>query len=223
MSLVLVIDTSAMPFNIALGREGECIYDSLAAPGTSDKKDLSAIVSDAFRKTNCSLKDIRAIAVNIGPGALGSVRSGVSFANALAYSLGVPTYPVTSFELMGFVAAEKQSCPVLCTARASNGYGYVGLYGEGGLSVMGFGLLEELAPAAIAGIERVAVAGDHRSALYTLPSSSRVIDSGIERSVAATFLRLDSSSDREAKVFPDVATPVTEESELLMDLAEVRR
>lgn len=223
MSLVLVIDTSARPFNVVLGQHRECLFDSFTEPGMPDEQDLSVIVTEAFRKGSQSIKDIRAIAVNIGPGALGSVRSGVSFANALAYSLGVPVYPITSFELMGFVASKNHRCPVLCTARASNGYAYVGVYKEGRLSFMCFGFLAKLAPEAIDGIERVAVAGNHRPTLCNMLRSGQAIDSGLERSVAATFLHLDYSFDRNAKVFPAVANPITEESEELCEPATVCR
>ena len=35
------------------------------------------------------------------------MRAGVSFANALAYALARPVYPVTAFELIGFEAWRK--------------------------------------------------------------------------------------------------------------------
>ncbi len=221
MNLMLVIDTSQRPFNVVLGQGSACIFDSLAGSAIADKRDLSAMVEEALRQSGRAVEDIRAVAVNIGPGALGSVRSSVSFANALGYSLGVPVYPVTSFELMGYAAAEQHHCPVLCTARASNGYAYVGVYADGRLSLLRFGLLEKVVPAAIDGIERVAIAGDHRSRLCEILPSRGVIDSGIERSVAATFLKLATCPDRESRSFPEVAIPITEESALLMQPAEV--
>lgn len=223
MNLTLVIDTAAKPFNVALGRAGECLFDSLFEPEVQDSTDLSAIVSAALSKSSQSLKDVRTIAVNIGPGALGSVRSGVSFANALAYSLGVTLYTVTSFELMGFVASKKHRCPILCSARASSGFAYVGVYRAGETSLMGFGLLAKLAPAAINGIEQVAVAGDHKSLLCNILGSDRAIDSGIARSGAATFFELEHAFDGDAKVFPAVATPLTEDSESFVDLTMVCR
>jgi len=221
MNLMLVIDTSRRPFNIVLGQGRACLFDSLASSAMADRSDLSAMVEEALRQSGRTIDEIGAVAVNIGPGALGSVRSGVSFANALGYGLGVPVYPVTSFELMGYVAAEQHRCPVLCTARASNGYAYVGVYTQGHLSFLGFGLIEEVAAAAIDGIERAAIAGDHRSTLCEILASRDVMDSGIERSVAATFLELATCSDRASKSFPEVAIPITEESELLLEPPEI--
>lgn len=220
MKLVLVIDTSRRPFNVVLGRCQECMFDSLAVPDMPDTKDLSAIVAAAFHRSGRTPKEIQAIALSVGPGALGAVRTGASFANALAYSLGVPVHPVTSFELMGFAVAEQQRCPVLCSARAANGHAYVGVYRDGGLTSLRFGLLDELARAAIAGIGRVAVAGDHRSALCELLNSRRVIDSGVEKSAAATFLRLDDCARGEGKVFPDIVTPITEACEWPVEPAQ---
>jgi len=223
MNLVLVIDTSARPFNVVLGQDGECLFDSLAESNLPDKQDLSLIIGEALDKANRALGDIRAIAVNIGPGALGSVRSGVSFANALAYSLGVPVFPVSSFELMGLVASKKHGCAVLCTARASNDHAFVGVYREGNLPFIGFGPLTKLAFEAIDGIERIAVAGSHRSTLCTSLKNRQVIDSGLERSIAAAVLQLDCFFDRNARVFPEVASPITEESTVLCAPAAVRR
>lgn len=223
MSLLLVIDTSARPFEIALGRVGACLYSARAAAMSPNKQDLAALVTEALRASGQSLRDLTGIAVNIGPGALGSVRSGVSFANALAYSLGVPVHPVTSFELMGFAAAAAQECPVLCTARASAGQAYLGVFAAGRLSVMTFGALDALAPATVAGLDRVAIAGDQRAALCTLLRNREVIDSGVDRGTAATYLQWAAAGAGEAKAFPEVATPITEDSALLRDAAELLR
>jgi len=223
IDLALLIDTSARPFNVVLGQDKECLFDSLIASEISDHQDLSAAVSDALHKVNRPLKDIQAIAVNVGPGALGSVRSGVSFANALAYSLGIAVYPVTSFEIMGFQASKNHRCPILCTARASNTDAYVGLYRDGALSFIDFGPLTKLVPKAVSGIQRVAVAGNRRSMLCAMLSHGQAIDSGLERSVAATILQLDYFFERIPKVFPEMAIPITEESKALWQPETVRR
>jgi len=223
MSLTLVIDTAAKPFNLALGRDSECLFDSLVEPAISNTMDLSSIIATALSQSGLALDDVQTIAVNIGPGALSSVRSGAAFANALAYSLGATVYAFTSFELMGIVAAKVHRCPVLCSARAANGFAYVGIYRAGRRPVMGFGRLETLAPAAIDGIKRVAVAGDHKRLLCNMLGNGRAFDSGIDSSRAATFFELEHTSDGDRKVFPDVATPLTEDSELLVDLATVSR
>ncbi len=88
---------------------------------------------------------------------------------------------------------------------------------------MTYGLVDELAEAVIAGIDRVAVAGNHRSYLCNLLPDSRAVDSGVGSSVAATFLHLDSLSGRQIKVFPEMAIPVTEGSALLTSSDEILR
>jgi tRNA threonylcarbamoyl adenosine modification protein YeaZ len=217
MNLLLALDTSRRPFNVVLGRGEECLFDSLSEPEMSDPRDLPAMVAEAFRRSGHKPRDLRAIALSVGPGALGSVRSGVSFGNALAYSLGVPVYPVTSFELMGFAVARRHKLPVLCSARASNGTAYVGLYRDAALTYLTYGRLETLAVAAAEGLDQVAVAGQHRPAVQALLGADRVIDSGVEQSLAATCLALGLDSRGGGMTFPELVTPITETSELLTE------
>lgn len=54
------------------------------------QKNIVPVVDQAIKRANIDKKDISAIAVTLGPGLMGSLLVGVSFAKGLALSLGVP-------------------------------------------------------------------------------------------------------------------------------------
>ena len=57
-------------------------------------KNISAVLDEALTISNTKLNELCAIAVTIGPGLIGALLVGVSFAKALAYSLNIPIVPV---------------------------------------------------------------------------------------------------------------------------------
>jgi N6-L-threonylcarbamoyladenine synthase len=57
-------------------------------------RDICGVVDKALAEASVDWKDLGAIAVTQGPGLVGSLLVGVSFAKSLAWSLGVPLVPV---------------------------------------------------------------------------------------------------------------------------------
>jgi N6-L-threonylcarbamoyladenine synthase len=57
-------------------------------------RDICGVVEHALTDAKVSLDDIGAVAVTQGPGLVGSLLVGVSFAKALAWSRGIPVVPV---------------------------------------------------------------------------------------------------------------------------------
>jgi N6-L-threonylcarbamoyladenine synthase len=64
---------------------------------------ISLTVKNAVEKAGITLKDVDAIAVTYGAGLIGALLVGVSYAKALAFSLGVPLIPVN--HVRGHVSA----------------------------------------------------------------------------------------------------------------------
>ncbi|MDO4732523.1 MAG: tRNA (adenosine(37)-N6)-threonylcarbamoyltransferase complex transferase subunit TsaD [Bacillota bacterium] len=64
---------------------------------------ISPVVQQALADANCSYEDIHAIAVANGPGLVGSLLVGVSYAKALAFALGKPLIAVHHWQ--GHLAA----------------------------------------------------------------------------------------------------------------------
>ena len=66
-------------------------------------KNISYVLDEALRTAGITLKDIDAIAVTQGPGLVGALLVGVSFAKSLAYALNIPLVPV--HHIAGHIAA----------------------------------------------------------------------------------------------------------------------
>jgi len=74
------------------------------------------LVKDALYKSNLELKDIDVIAATAGPGLIGALLVGLTFAKGLAYSLNKPFVPVNHIEghiFSGFLMEEKPQFPFL--------------------------------------------------------------------------------------------------------------
>jgi len=66
-------------------------------------KNISYVLDEALEKAGIELKDVTAIAVTYGPGLVGALLVGVSFAKSLVYALNVPLVPV--HHIQGHIAA----------------------------------------------------------------------------------------------------------------------
>jgi len=74
-------------------------------------KNISYVLDEALEKAGIELKDITAIAVTYGPGLVGALLVGVSFAKSLAYALDIPLIPV--HHIQGHIAANYLTHPAL--------------------------------------------------------------------------------------------------------------
>jgi N6-L-threonylcarbamoyladenine synthase len=75
------------------------------------------VVNEAITSAGISNKDLNAIAFTRGPGLLGSLLVGVSFAKGMAVALGIPLIEVNHMEahvLAHFIAEPRPSFPFLC-------------------------------------------------------------------------------------------------------------
>ena len=88
---------------------------------------LSELYKRALINSKLSASDIDAIAVTFGPGLVGALLTGVSFAKALAYGLNLPLIPVNHIEghvSANFVAHKELEPPFLCLV-ASGGHSHI--------------------------------------------------------------------------------------------------
>src|SRR5580765_5380215 len=112
--LVLGIETSCDETAAAVVRDGHEIVSSVISsqipihkrfggvvPELASREHLDKIVpvvAEAFERAGVSARDIDGIAVTIGPGLVGSLLVGVSYAKAMAYALGKPFVGVNHIE-----------------------------------------------------------------------------------------------------------------------------
>ena len=112
--LVLGIETSCDETAAALVRDGREILSSVISsqvpvhkrfggvvPELASREHLDKIVpvvGEAFERANVAAKDVDGIAVTAGPGLVGSLLVGVSYAKAMAYALNKPFVGVNHIE-----------------------------------------------------------------------------------------------------------------------------
>lgn len=209
--LTLALETSTATFAAALATADEVLATRALDGVPPAERDLPALVSALLADAGRSFADVSRIAVDVGPGNLTAVRTGVAYGNGLAFALGVGVVTANSLELMAAQAGP--AVPVLCLRNAGAGRAYAGWFAGGaGQPVYRHGPLAEVVRAA-SGAELV-VAGDFRAEVADLLAGVLVKDSGIAgpdvrvlRWITADRPTVDPTRER-------AATPLTEQSPL---------
>lgn len=112
--IILGIETSCDETAVAVLEDGHIIRADLISsqidlhkkyggvvPELASRRHIEVIgplVQEALSKSSCTLKQIDAIAVTVGPGLIGALMVGVSIAKSLAYALDIPMLPVHHLE-----------------------------------------------------------------------------------------------------------------------------
>ena len=190
MSLLLAIESSSNEYRVVLGRDGEAIFDSVVNKCDLPFRTLGALLECGLEAVGARVNEIKGVAINVGPGSLTFVRAGISFVNALAFSLNVSIYPFNWFEIIAAQTREATELPVVCAVPASNDNAYVGLIRGASVEIMRFGRVDEALLKVSGGLSEVAVAGRNRHRLAALLGDARVVDTGIENPDAKVLLRI---------------------------------
>jgi tRNA A37 threonylcarbamoyladenosine modification protein TsaB len=188
MSLLVAVESSSNEYRVVIGRDGEAIFDSAEDDCELPFRTLGALLSCGLERIGASASEIAGITINIGPGSLTFVRAGISFVNALAFSLRVSIYPFNWFEIIAAQTKETTELPVICAVPASNDNAYAGLIRDSRVEIMRFGPLPEAFAMVSGGISEAAVAGRIRHKLAALLGEAT--DTGIENPDARVLLRL---------------------------------
>lgn len=214
MSLLLAIETSSDQCQVVLGRSGVSIFDSDSDRGCQSSRTVAGLVSCGLMAVSAQATDIIGVAVNIGPGGLTYVRAGVSFVNALAFSLGVSIYAFNWFEIIANQARTLTALPVLCAVPAANDHAYVGLINDTSIETMRFGPLPTVVAEISDGLSEVAVAGKIRHRLRSLLDGVEVFDTGIEKPDASVLMELGYRACGRAETSASQVSPLNDQSEI---------
>ncbi len=218
--MILFIETSTSIFNIALTNQAELLFSSADDPAFQRERNIATLVKVGLDKIGKRTSDIQLIAVNSGPGGTNSVRSGVAFANSLGYSLKIPVSYYNSFEAIGRLAWEKYQLPVVCTAKAINGFMYLGLFEDGEIKDMKYGKLEDIFKEISTNLIEFVVAGMHRHIIIEDYEKDFVIhDSGIQVGLPSSLLEIKDVLESRKVDYPDFVRPLTENSAVFQSSA----
>ena len=85
---------------------------------------IEPVVATALREAGIRRRDLAAIAVAVGPGLIGALLVGVTWARAAAYALGIPLVPVHHMEghLFGPVLEDPDAVPPFVALLVSGGH-----------------------------------------------------------------------------------------------------
>lgn len=212
MSLLLGIETASDPYQIILAEDERIRFESTPTHAAEPSRDLARIVLDGLATLSARPKDITSISLDVGPGKLSSVRAGVSFANALAFSLGIPIYPFNYFELIGKQARKKTNLPILCAIPAVADCAYVGLYVDDSVRVLRYGSLESTVAKITSGFAELAVAGRIRDRLREMIVHEQVLDTGIENIDARILFEMNYLAQKLAVTPVSQVVPLNDQS-----------
>lgn len=141
--LGLVIETSCDETSVAIIKNGRDVLANIISSQIDIHKEfggvvpeiasrhhisnISYVVDEALRKADITLNDIDFIGVTHGPGLIGALLVGVSYAKSLAYSLNIPIIPVHHIE--GHIAANyityKDLKPPFIALVVSGGHSHI--------------------------------------------------------------------------------------------------
>jgi tRNA threonylcarbamoyladenosine biosynthesis protein TsaB len=179
MRLVLAIEASSRTYAVAVGA-GE-----LPGAQRASRRDAPAfaglgdLVTQTLAAHDATFSDVEAIAVDIGPGGLSSIRAAVAYANGLAFSLGVQVFPISSLELMAIAAPRVPESPLLALKRGTGGNTYAGLFSHGEVAELRHGPARSIVPELAAGLAAVRVAGGPTDDVAGFLPGVTVTDTGI--------------------------------------------
>jgi len=190
MSLLLAVESSSNEYRVVLGREGEAIFDSAVDKCDLSFRTLGGLLECGLESVGARAHEIKGVAINVGPGSLTFVRAGISFVNALAFSLKVNIYPFNWFEIIARQTRGTTNLPVLCAVPASNDNAYAGLIKGASVEIMRFGPLHKAVGEVGKGLSEVAVAGRIRHRFASLLEDVKIVDTGIENPDARVLMDL---------------------------------
>lgn len=192
---------------LALGEDDSLLFNS---GDYEPDKDIGALMLQALEKTQRSVGEIRRIVADIGPGGTSRVRTGVSFANGLAFSLGIGVCPVSLFELIGILLWKRHQLPVVSTINSLKGNAYIGFFDQGVLQPTRFGFIDQILPEMLISLDAFTVAGPHSAAIQALFPDKKIVSDNELTGIAQVMIEHSSEwAGRELK-FPHVALPITE-------------
>ena len=136
--VILGIDTSCDDTGVGIVHDGKVVANVVASqtalheryggvmPEQASREHLDVIdgvLAEALEKANLNLEQVDAVAATFGPGLVGALLVGLTYAKALAWSLGKPFVPVHHLEghIASSLAAGDLTPPFLCLI-ASGGH-----------------------------------------------------------------------------------------------------
>lgn len=115
--MILAIDTSSRMLGLGLHSGEQVLAESLWQGGRHHTVELGPQVALLLRRSGCTLDDLHAIAVALGPGSYTGLRIGMALAKGLALARGFKLVGVSTFDILAH-AQPTRSEPMFCAIEA---------------------------------------------------------------------------------------------------------
>lgn len=102
---ILAIETATPGSSVALAEGRKAVAYASLVDRTGHSRFLVPAIDFCFDEVGWSPADIDGIAVDVGPGLYTGIRVGISSAQALGATLGIPVVPVSGLDALAFDAA----------------------------------------------------------------------------------------------------------------------
>lgn len=210
--MILGISTSMHHYAVTLHDGVQLVWTDQFDLNDGHKISVLSMIEKALDQQGVSLAELTGIVVDIGPGGTSSVRTGVSFANGLAYSLDIPVRGISSAALIGREAMQQHGLPVAVLYKSIKGHYFCGLYHADGILHFEYLTLPVLADLLNDRYPALVLAGHPAGGdiLADLLTATRVTKSGIYCVDARLFGDALPELMAGATKFPDLPVPITE-------------
>lgn len=105
MALILHIETATITCSVALAENGVFIDKIERTEANIHASSLTVFIDELLKRNQRGFKDLKAVAVSMGPGSYTGLRIGVSTAKGLCFALDIPLIAINTLTAManGFI------------------------------------------------------------------------------------------------------------------------
>lgn len=104
MTAVVAIESATDAAGVALADEAGLLASVVVGRGRRHAETIAPAVEEVCRAGGVALPELRAVAVDVGPGLFTGLRVGIATAQGLGFALGVPLVPVSSLDVLAAAA-----------------------------------------------------------------------------------------------------------------------
>jgi tRNA threonylcarbamoyladenosine biosynthesis protein TsaB len=214
--LILGISTSTARVGCAIGGHEGILGAVYSSRGRRHAETLTPAIEFLCRQTRVELRDIGAVAVDLGPGMFTGLRVGIAAGKAIAHARRLPMIGVPSLDLLAF-AARFSDRRIVCAIDAGRGEIFHASYRQspGGvqrLTEPAVGTADELASDLLASNEELLLVGDgalRYGQAFEGVTRLELGDSGVAHPSAGSLVQLaHARALREDFVTPTELTPL---------------
>ena len=121
MALILNLETANTVCSVSLAKNGLLLALKEQNGDYSHSENLTLFIEDVLLQAKCTLSEIDAVAVSMGPGSYTGLRIGVSTAKGLCYSLNKPLIAINTLQHLSLSVSENlKSNPLHLTSHISH-------------------------------------------------------------------------------------------------------